>query len=284
MIDSRVQVAKLIQENGDVQGGRATSAPPFRPWRLALRALGFASFGLMAAFLGFVVLPLQRLGARGRQRNGGTELRAQWAIHRGMRLWVRFARVCGFARVSVRGAEGLGPRGVVIVANHPSLIDTPILLSLLPQADLIVNADWGDNPFLRRCVDGAGYLRAERGAVMVRRAVEQLRAGRKLVVYPEGSRTPPEGLRPFERGAAQIALFAGCDIVPVVISVHPRTLMKGQPFVDVPRHCPEWRVAVGEPIRPADHLRSGEAISAGARRVTDALQEYFQKRWERGIC
>ena len=175
------------------------------------------------------------------------------------------------------GAEALRAGPAVVVANHPSLIDTPILLSVMPQADLIVNASWGDNPFLRRCVDGAGYLRAERGAVMVRHAIERLRAGRILVVYPEGSRTPPEGLRAFERGAAQIALLAGCDIVPVVIRVQPRTLMKGQAFADVPAQCPEWRVEVGQPIHPGDYVRAGEGSSAAARRITAALAGIFRE-------
>jgi 1-acyl-sn-glycerol-3-phosphate acyltransferase len=277
-------VATFIQENGSSRSVTTAPATPFRPWRVALRAIGFASFGLVSSGVGFIVLPLQRLVARWRGLDIRDDLRAQYAIHLGTRLWVRFAQACGIASVSVRGADALRTGPVVVVANHPSLIDTPILLSVMRQADLIVNASWGDNPLLRRCVEGAGYLRAERGAVMVRHAIDRLRAGRTLVVYPEGSRTPPEGLRAFERGAAQIALVAGCDIVPVVIRVLPRTLMKGQRFTDVPDHCPEWRVEVGPPIHPADHLRGGEGSSAAARRVTVALQEYFEKRWERGIC
>ena len=213
----------------------------------ALRALGFATFGLVSGGLGVIVLPLQRLVARWHGITGADELRGQYAIHLGMRLWVWLANACGIASVSVRGGHKFRTGPLVVVANHPSLIDTPILLSVLPQADLIVNASWGDNPFLKGCVDGAGYLRAE-------------------------------------RGAAQIALVAGCDVVPVVISVHPRTLMKGQPFTDVPDHCPEWRVEVGDPIHPGDFVRSGEGSSAAARRLTGALQEYFEKRWERGIC
>jgi 1-acyl-sn-glycerol-3-phosphate acyltransferase len=276
-------VATFIQENGSSRSV-TTAVAPFRPWRVALRAIGFASFGLLSSGVGFIVLPLQRLVARWRGLDTGDDLRAQYAIHLGARLWVRFAQACGIASVSVRGADALRTGPVVVVANHPSLIDTPILLSLMPQADLLVNAAWGDNPFLRRCVAGARYLRAEQGAVMVRHAIARLREGRMLVIFPEGSRTPPKGLRRFERGAAQIALHAGCDIVPIVIRVHPRTLMKGQRFTDLPDHCPEWRVEVGPPIHPADHLRSGEGSSAAARRVTAALQDYFEKRWDRGIC
>jgi 1-acyl-sn-glycerol-3-phosphate acyltransferase len=275
-------VATLIQENG-TRSVPTASATPFRPWRLALRAAGFATFGLISGGLGFIVLPLQRLAARMRGLSSGYDLRAQYAIHLGMRLWVRIANACGIARVAVNGVERLRAGPVVVVANHPSLIDTPILLSLLPQADLIVNKTWGDNPVLRGCVDGASYLRAEHGAVMVRHAIERLHEGRCLVVFPEGSRTPVEGLRPFERGAAQIALLAGCDIVPVVIHVRPRTLMKGQAFADVPGSCPVWNVEVGEPIH-ADPLREGEGVSAAARRLTAVLQDYFEKRWDRGIC
>jgi 1-acyl-sn-glycerol-3-phosphate acyltransferase len=278
-------VATLIQENENTPNVRANRSAPFRPWRVALRALGFASYGLVTLTLGSVVLPLQRKSARWRALRESDELRAQRAIHRGMQLWVRLASAGGVIRVSVHGGEALRNAGpMVVVANHPSLIDTPILLSVMPQADLIVNAAWGDNFFLRGCVAGAGYLRAERGAVVVRHAIERINEGRMLVVYPEGSRTPPEGLRAFERGAAQIALLANCPILPVVISVHPRTLMKGQAFADVPEQCPEWRVEVGQPIHPADFVRSGEGSSAAARRITAALQEHFEKRWERGIC
>jgi 1-acyl-sn-glycerol-3-phosphate acyltransferase len=279
-------VATFIQENGIREAGGSSAVPaaprvPFRPLHVALRGFGFASFGLITLCLGFFAVPPARRAAR--RRGEDPELGAQRAIHRGMRIWLRLARVCRLARASVAGADRLRG-GVVVVANHPSLIDTPILLGVMPQADLVVNASWGDNPFLRRCVDGAGYLRVEHGAVMVRHAIERLRAGRTLVVFPEGSRTPPEGLRTFERGAAQIALLAGCDILPAVIHVRPRTLMKGQPFADVPAHCPVWHVEVGEPIHPGDYVRSGEGTSAAARRITAALQDYFEKRWERDIC
>ena len=83
------------------------------------------------------------LVARWRGLDTGDDLRAQYAIHRGMRLWVRLAQACGIASVSVRGADALRAGPVVVVANHPSLIDTPILLSVMPQADLIVNASVG---------------------------------------------------------------------------------------------------------------------------------------------
>jgi 1-acyl-sn-glycerol-3-phosphate acyltransferase len=137
------------------------------------------------------------------------------------------------------------------------------------------------NGWMRRAIRAAGYLSAEDGAEVIRLAVERLRAGRTVVVYPEGSRTPAEGLRRFQRGAAHIALEAGCDIVPVTLHVTPRVLMKGQAWSSYPVETPVWRIEVGEPI-PTPASDGSEGRPLAARRLTGVLEEYFEKRWERG--
>jgi hypothetical protein len=82
------QVATLIQENRGPRSATASRSAP--PLRVALRALGFLTFGLLTATLGFVIVPLVRLAARWRGRPEQQALRAQKAIHRGMRFWVRW--------------------------------------------------------------------------------------------------------------------------------------------------------------------------------------------------
>jgi 1-acyl-sn-glycerol-3-phosphate acyltransferase len=103
-----------------------------------------------------------------------------------------------------------------------------------------------------------------------------------VVVYPEGSRTPLEGLRRFQRGAAHIALEANCDILPVTIRVVPRVLLQGQRLTDFPFEKPEWWIEVHAPIHPGDHVREGEERPLAARRLTGILEAYFEKRWDRG--
>ncbi len=253
-------------------------------WHVVARMIAFATYGLAAASLGCVVLPLLRLEGRLRRRSDDPEVRAQWVIHRTTDAQLRLVEWLGHARITGHGVERLRERPLLIVANHPSLYDTPVLTRFLPQADFIVSAGWSRNPFLRGAVKLGGYLQAERGAPALRDAVRRLRSGRTLVIYPEGSRSAPDGLLPFQRGAAHIALHAGCDIVPVVIRVTPRTLMKGQRLIDVPAERAEWRVEVGEPIHPADHHHPGESKAQATRRITAALQDHFEKRWDRGSC
>jgi 1-acyl-sn-glycerol-3-phosphate acyltransferase len=253
-----------------------------RAFRLAQVVAAFAYFGIGIWALGTFVLPLVALAARARGRSeDGAQRLAQRVVHRFFRSFVFWMeRVARVARVELVNPEALAGGPKLIVANHPSIVDTPLLGAALPQADFIVGPEWRRNGWMRRAIHLAGYLRAEDGAANVRLAAERLRAGRTLVVYPEGSRSTPEGLRRFQRGAAHIALEAGCPIVPVVIQQTPHVLHGGDSWKSFPDESPRWRVEVDEPI-PCG-AAPGEGRALAARRLTGVLEEHFQKRWERG--
>lgn len=276
-------MATLKTEGSSRRRSQAGPVAPARWWRTARAALAFAYYGAGSLALAFGVFPIQRLLGRLTGSGRPADLRAQRAIHLGSRSFVALMEGLRLIRFSVRGRDALHRGPVLVVANHPSLIDTPLITTCMPQADFIVSPDWGRNVFFRRAVVAAGYLRASDGAGVIADAVARLRAGRSVVVYPEGSRTPPEGLRRFQRGAAHIALEAGCDLLPVLIRVAPRMLMRGERWTYVPPSIPVWELEVGEPIRPADHLDGTESRSVAARRLTAVLQDHFEKGWERGI-
>jgi 1-acyl-sn-glycerol-3-phosphate acyltransferase len=252
----------------------------------ALRAvrvgLCFVYFGAGVWLAGAALLPLLRRTRWRGLSTGEVTLRTQRIVHLFCRSFIAcICRVMRLGELQWIGAEALLRGPVLVVANHPSLIDTPLLLTRLPQADFIVSPDWLRSRLLRPIIEAAGYLRAEDGAAVVEQAVERLRAGHSVVVYPEGSRTPPEGLRPFQRGAAHIALRAGCDILPVHISVTPRALMQGQGWTGYPLENPVYRIEVGEPIGPSFAV-GAESRPLAARRLTGVLEEHFEKRWDRG--
>jgi len=262
--------------------GKPGSRRLVRVLRAIRVGLCFAYFGAGVWLGGRVAIPLLR---RTRWRGLSPEevtLASQRVVHVFCRSFIAcICDVMRIGRVQWIGAEALQRGPVLVVANHPSLIDTPLLLTELAQADFIVSPDWLRSGLLRPIIEAAGYLHAEAGAAVVRQAVERLRAGHTVVVYPEGSRTPPEGLRRFHRGAAHIALRAGCDIVPVHITVTPRALMQGQGWTDYPDANPVYRIEVGEPIPPL--LAAGtEGRALAARRLTGVLEEHFEKRWKRG--
>jgi 1-acyl-sn-glycerol-3-phosphate acyltransferase len=185
-----------------------------------------------------------------------------------------------FDLMEVRGVglERLSQGGPhLVVANHPTLADVVNLLAHLPQADCIVNVSRARNPFLRGAVAAAGYIRNDGGSQVVEESVRRLRAGRTVLVFPEGTRSPRGGLQPFQRGAAHVALRANCDLLPVVIDCQPPTLMKGQAWYEVPERTFRVTLRVEEPISPKPYADSGRSAPIAARQLTAELREWFAK-------
>jgi 1-acyl-sn-glycerol-3-phosphate acyltransferase len=170
-------------------------------------------------------------------------------------------------RLSARGRENLPEGGYVLAANHTSNLDPwPLGMPLFPRRQLRFMAK--SELFMPVF---ASFLRAG-GAFPVRRgegdleaietAVELVRAGEIVVMFPEGTRRE-KGLRKKHRarphtGAARIALTAEAPLVPAAIKGTDRISRLGP-----------LRVAYGKPV-PLDDLRGQEVVRA-SRVATDRL-------------
>ncbi len=170
-------------------------------------------------------------------------------------------------RLRARGLEHLPEGGFVLAANHTSNFDPwPLALPLFPRRQLRFMAKSElFNPILKPILAGGGAFPVRRGEAdleAIRRAVELVRDGEIVVMFPEGTRRR-KGLRKKHEarahtGAARIALAAGAPLVPAAIKGTDR-LSRLAPL----------RVAYGQPI-PLDDLR-GPELSPAAREATDRL-------------
>ncbi len=249
-------------------------------WRLFATAVCFTAFGLGGLLLTVGVFPaLLLFGKADRVRY------ARRLIQRVFAGFLQFAETLGVMRLHVSGAHRLRDcGGALVLANHPTLIDVVILISLLPNADCVVKQAVARNPFMRGPVRAAGYVSNDDGAGLVDDCIEAVRAGGNLVIFPEGTRGLPGQPPRLQRGAANIAVRGRLDITPVRITCTPLTLTKGQKWYRVPERRFHVRVQVGEdiPIAPflaeADDGPRGDALAA--RRVTDYLTRYFDMSGE----
>lgn len=220
-----------------------------------------------------LVFPVLGLGAGSDRR----ERQAQRLIHLSFRVFVWFMTVLGLIRVAAKGTQelrGVPPR--LVIANHPTLIDVVLLIACMPQADCVVKRASWRNPFLRFVVSGAGYIPNDEGETLVRDCSSRLRAGRWLLLFPEGTRSPRGTLGEFRRGAARIALESGVDIVPVIITCDPPTLMKGQPWYEVPDRTAQFRITVKTPI--AVRLEATTAKAVAVRHLTEEFRTLYEQR------
>lgn len=234
----------------------------------------FASFSLggfllsMLFFRLLAILPLQREFKKSA---------AQRTIHHAFRVFVGAMQWIGVLRLTVTGAEKLTTPGQLIIANHPTLIDVVILISLLPETDCIVKQALWRNVFLRGVVSAAGYINNSDPQQIVEDCIATLQSQRSLIIFPEGTRTIPGQPFRFQRGVANIALRAGVGIRPVILSCCPSTLTKDQKWYNVPRwERAHLRVHIADPIDSQSFAGVVPTVVA-SRRLTEYLQGYYQK-------
>lgn len=134
------------------------------------------------------------------------------------RLW-RAAFLPGGLTVTGRLPRG----GCVVVANHSSHADAPALLAALDArhaptvaaaADYWFRAGWRAK-VCRTLVAGFPVRRSGGGCADLLSAVPALRAGRAVVVFPEGTRSRDGSVGEFHSGALRLAAAAGVPVVPV---------------------------------------------------------------------
>lgn len=242
-------------------------------WRVLGTGASFVAFGV-GGLLGGLLFPLLWLVRDERRRR----LLARRVVQRSFAAHVSLMHRLGVLTYEVEGRERLQRDGLLILANHPTLIDVVVLISLLPNADCVVKRAVACNPWMRGPVRAAGYIANDDGSGLVDDCIAAIRAGGNLVIFPEGTRSVPGQAPKLQRGAANIAVRGGLDITPVRISCTPPTLTKGQKWYRVPSRRFHMRLQVGEDIS-ISRLLSEAGVAPGearaARCVTDYLTRYF---------
>ncbi len=144
------------------------------------------------------------------------------------RFWSRTSLVLLRAVVGldyeVRGRERLPAGPFIAAVKHQSAWDILGLVHLLPSGVIVAKQELSWIPLFGYEVRRADYLFIDRrgGAVALRRLVAEARqradAGYTVIVFPQGTRTPPGTHRPYQPGVA--ALYAGLDlpVVPVALN------------------------------------------------------------------
>jgi 1-acyl-sn-glycerol-3-phosphate acyltransferase len=148
------------------------------------------------------------------------------------------------------------PRGLIIAANHPSLLDGVLIASRLPKTCCIMKAGLMRNPFLGAGAKLARYIANDLPLAMIKSAVADLRAGGQLLIFPEGTRTVGDGINPFMPGMTLIAKLADAPMQTVFIDTQSPYLGKGWPLWRKPPLPVVIRVRLGERFEPEpDHGR-----------------------------
>ena len=194
-------------------------------------------------------------------------------IARLYRLFWAVASGFGMLRMNASALDVLAEeRGLIVVSNHPSLLDALMIVSRLPRSGCVMKASLMHNPFLGPGARLARYVRNDSASGLVRLAVADLRSGGQLVMFPEGTRTTEVPLNPFKPGFALIAKLAQAPVQVVFIDTDSPYLRKGWPLWKLPPLPIEFSVRLGQRFEPGHnanaltrdverHLREGVRVT-----------------------
>ena len=176
-------------------------------------------------------------------------------------------------RLQVENGRCLPERGpAIVVANHDSLADPFVLGAALARPlRFFSKQELWSNRLVGRAMDALGGIpvaRARGDGGAVADAARALAAGDVVGFFPQGTTLGPAD-RPWQRGAARLALTTGAPLVPVAIVGAADGL---RPGTWLPRLA-RVRVVVGEPIR----VEPGQPTIPATRALTTRLREAVEE-------
>ena len=217
--------------------------------RLYTLLIGVPLMAVATAFFGTISLICGLWDRGGRQQ------------HLVARTWAATLLRIALSPVEVVNAERLRSAPVAVFAsNHLSYMDTPVVFAKLPfQFRILAKQGLWKIPFVGWYLNHSGQVpidaSSSRSTIAgLLRGVKALKAGMRLFVFPEGSRTVDGRLKTSASGAAFMAIRAEVPLVPLAL-VGTYELLPIHVYSLRPRPL---KLIVGEPI-PTEGLTTRDA-------------------------
>jgi 1-acyl-sn-glycerol-3-phosphate acyltransferase len=185
-------------------------------------------------------------------------------------------------RIDVVGQEHIPAGGGVVVMNHTGFLDFALaglpfwrergrFVRFMAKQEVFTHRVMGP---LMRAMHHIPVDRAA-GAASFRAAVEALRAGELVGIFPEATISRSFCLKEFKSGATRMARAAGVPLIPVTLWGSQRVWTKDRkPTIAAARHIP-IRITIGTPMQPG----RGPAVDAELVEVMNGLLDVTRARY-----
>lgn len=199
-----------------------------------LMAVTVMAFGLPLALLGW----LMPTGWRHALANG-------WGR---TNLWLQ-KKVCGLT-YTITGMEHIPPGGAVIMSKHQSAWETIALRGLLPKTQAwVLKRELMRIPVFGWAMATVQPIAIDRqaGRKAIKQVIEQGKArlaeGRNVIIFPEGTRTPPGERHRYGVGGGLLAEKSGAPVIPIAHNAGVFWARRG-----LRKHPGTVQVVIGPPI------------------------------------
>ena len=179
-----------------------------------------------------------------------------------------------FYKLRARGLNNYPRSGALIAANHVSFLDPLAIGAVVPGHLCSIAAEWlFRNRFIAKILKKMGTMPTSRGApfgkAAFKLALEQLEAGRSILIFPEGTRSRTGKLLEFKRGVSVIASQANCSIVPTYVDGAYEIWPPGKLL---PRFRGRLTVHFGQPLIWSDYAEKYPSIKEAQQHLLEDLR------------
>lgn len=173
---------------------------------------------------------------------------------------IAWAKLIHGIHYQVSGQENLPTYPCVVLCKHQSTWETLFLQQLLPYQSWILKREILWIPFFgwaATLLEPIAINRADRSKTkhIIQASLERLKAGRWMIVFPEGTRVAPNETHRYSKGGAAISIAAQCPIVPIAHNAGLFWPKNG--FLKKPGTI---KVVIGKPIEPGQ--KTAQALTA----------------------
>jgi 1-acyl-sn-glycerol-3-phosphate acyltransferase len=139
-----------------------------------------------------------------------------------MRGWARSIVRSAGVKIVVHGEENLPPGGAVCICNHVSWFDVFAMAATLPRATFVAKLELRKIPVFGQAAEAAGIVFIDRdnrksAFESYHLAADAVKEGKRIIVFPEGTRGLDYRLRQFKKGPFVLAITAEAPLVPTVV-------------------------------------------------------------------
>jgi len=142
-----------------------------------------------------------------------------------VRFWARSLLQISGIRIKVIGLDRIDPaQPYVFMSNHQSTFDIMTCLAVLPgAARFLAKKELFRIPVFAQGMKAVGMIsidrsNSKRARASLDQAVEEIKSGVSVIIFPEGTRTRDGKIQPFKKGGFILAIKGGIPIVPIVLT------------------------------------------------------------------
>ncbi len=249
----------------------------YRIWRLFATGFAFLIFAVGGAIIVAFINGLYLLYPATHQKKIAI---TRNAIRRAFKLFLKVLQTLRVMTYEINHEEYIPEKPSIVIANHPSLLDVVFLISIIPDADCVIKGSLLKNWLTRLPAKAAAYVSND-SKNLVNEVMESV-SKYPLILFPEGTRSEPDKALKFQRGAANLALFANakvsCLVTPVTLTCSPPTLLRNQRWYHIPPNPPHFTVTFHPAIDVSRVIPKNLPQSKASRVLTRHLEAFYAEK------